>query len=112
MHLVFPRPPSEDYDECGARRFKTTMINLISPPTRDTCRNRRYFFSMFYTTAHVFAFMNTIVYWGVLVPAGHGGFKTPKLPSHGHKSPDGGEAFAAYDPSLSQPLANGLVVCR
>ncbi|KAH7039637.1 uncharacterized protein B0I36DRAFT_357039 [Microdochium trichocladiopsis] len=98
MHLLFPRTPEDDPEECGAHRLKTKVIQFISPPARDTCRNRRYLFSMFYTTAHVFAFMNSIVYWGVLVPAGHGGFKIPKMPSHGHQGPGGSDFLDAYNP--------------
>ncbi|KAJ1334199.1 hypothetical protein MN608_04205 [Microdochium nivale] len=98
MHIVIPHPPGEDPAACGTHRLKNSLINFITPPSEDNCRNRRYAFSMFYTTAHVFAFMNSIVYWGVLVPAGHGGFKIPDMPQHGHDGTEGGEMFVAYDP--------------
>lgn len=101
MHVLFPLPPGEDTSACGVHRLKNNLINFITPPSEDTCRSRRYAFSMFYTTAHVFAFMNSIVYWGVLVPAGHGGFKIPSMPQHGHNGTEGGEMFVAYDPGMA-----------
>ncbi|KXJ91680.1 hypothetical protein Micbo1qcDRAFT_203740 [Microdochium bolleyi] len=97
MHLLFPQPTGDDGD-CGVHRLKNQFINFISPSSEDTCRSRRYAFSMFYTTAHVFAFMNSIVYWGVLVPAGHGGFRIPKMPHNGHDGSGGGDMVVAYDP--------------
>ncbi|KAL7628475.1 hypothetical protein AAE478_002678 [Parahypoxylon ruwenzoriense] len=47
--------------------------------------------------AHVFPFMNTLTYWGILMPSGHGGFKPPSMPHRHNYSPPGNESIR-YDP--------------
>ncbi|KAI1841110.1 hypothetical protein JX266_012703 [Neoarthrinium moseri] len=96
MHLLLPRPVQEDANDCHGHRARSRVLSFLSPPNRANCRNRRFFFSMFYTAAHVFTFMNTIIYWAILVPAGHGGFKAPHFPHH-HHSPHN-QTRALYDP--------------
>ncbi|KAI1090959.1 hypothetical protein F5B19DRAFT_503483 [Rostrohypoxylon terebratum] len=85
MHLFFPRAIEVDLDDYDGYRYRYRIYILpyLSPPNNARCPIRRYCFSMFYTIAHVFPFMNTMVYWGCLVPAGHGGFKPPHMP-HSH----------------------------
>ncbi|KAI1205237.1 uncharacterized protein F4807DRAFT_443984 [Annulohypoxylon truncatum] len=84
MHLIFPKAIEIDPDECHGHKFRAHILRFLSPPNTAACPIRRFFFSMFYTIAHVFPFMNTLVYWGCLVPCGHGGFKPPSMPhSHG-----------------------------
>ncbi|KAH8649826.1 hypothetical protein BX600DRAFT_554302 [Xylariales sp. PMI_506] len=95
MHLLFPRSLHDDYNDCAGHRLRTRITHSLSPPTQGDCSFRRLTFSMFYTVAHVFTFMNTILYWAVLVPAGHGGFKLPDLPRHEHPPHN---ATAMYDP--------------
>ncbi|KAI1244777.1 hypothetical protein MGN70_014654 [Eutypa lata] len=58
----------------------------------------RFAFNLFYITVHVFAFLNTLVYWGAEVPAGHGGFRPPSFPKH-HPSGPGSNATIAYNPN-------------
>lgn len=99
MHLLFPRPAQDEDDDCEGHRLRRKFIGFLSPPSRANSAARRFFFSMFYTVAHVFTFMNTIIYWAVLVPAGHGGFKVPKFPHHHHGPEDGVDAL--YDPRAS-----------
>lgn len=101
MHLLFPRHLDEDPDDCHGHQTRTKIINFLSPSNRDTCRNRRFLFSLFYTVTHVFAFMNTIIFWGALVPAGHGGFKLPDFPHHGHEEGGQDSPTATYDPGWS-----------
>ncbi|ORY57448.1 uncharacterized protein BCR38DRAFT_478213 [Pseudomassariella vexata] len=96
MHLFSPRS-IEGIDEDS--RLKTKILVALSPPNRDTDGKWRLGFSLFYTTAHVFTFMNTIIYWAVLVPAGHGGFRPPSVPHHGHQTSAPGNPTAMYDPS-------------
>ncbi|KAI0892559.1 hypothetical protein F4806DRAFT_499965 [Annulohypoxylon nitens] len=83
MHLIFPKAIEIDLDDCQGHRFRAYTLRCLSPPNKARCPIRRYCFSMFYTIAHVFPFMNTLIYWGCLVPAGHGGFKPPHMP-HSH----------------------------
>jgi hypothetical protein len=99
LHLLFPRPAPDGIDDCHGHRFRHRLITLFSPPNRANSATRRFFFSMFYTAAHVFTFMNTIIYWAVMVPAGHGGFKVPKFPHHHHQHENGTDAL--YDPRES-----------
>ncbi|KAK6836597.1 hypothetical protein PG987_007092 [Apiospora arundinis] len=69
------------------------------PPSRARYGNHTHplWFSLFYTVSHVFTFMNTIIYWAVLVPAGHGGFKPPHYPHRHPHAPDN-STVAGYDP--------------
>ncbi|KAI1504491.1 hypothetical protein F5X99DRAFT_16548 [Biscogniauxia marginata] len=97
MHLFVPRTIEEDPEDCHEHRMRTHIIRMLSPPSQANYHGRRFTFSMFYTIAHVFAFMNTIIYWGVLVPSGHGGFRPPNLPHHGHHRGNETETIL-YDP--------------
>ncbi|KAI0126248.1 hypothetical protein BJ170DRAFT_634290 [Xylariales sp. AK1849] len=96
LHLFFPRSVEEDDNDSHGNQMRSNVINILSPPNRANSYNRRFFFSMFYTTAHVFTFMNTIIYWAILVPFGHGGFKAPNLPHHNHLPHN--NASVLYDP--------------
>ena len=56
------------------RRWKARVLSTLSPPSSTPCSRKSFYFSLFYTAAHVFNFMNTIIYWAVLVPQGYGNF--------------------------------------
>ncbi|KAK8079009.1 hypothetical protein PG994_002816 [Apiospora phragmitis] len=99
MHLVLPKELAEDPAECHGHQFRNKVINAFLPPSRTRYGgyNHRFWFSLFYTVSHVFTFMNTIIYWAVLVPAGHGGFEPPKAPHRHPHAPDN-STVAGYDP--------------
>ncbi|KAI1102728.1 hypothetical protein F4804DRAFT_342993 [Jackrogersella minutella] len=80
MHLIFPKAIEVNPHECHGHQLRAHILRFLSPPNKANCPIRRYLFSLFYTIAHVFPFMNTLIYWGILVPAGHGGFKPPSMP--------------------------------
>ncbi|KAI0018457.1 hypothetical protein F4780DRAFT_516941 [Xylariomycetidae sp. FL0641] len=98
MHLFHPRAADPDAEYYEGHRIRAEIARFLSPSDKSRSPGRRFAFSMFYTTSHVFAFMNTLIYWGVLVPAGHGGFKVPELPNHPHDDQPG-NATALYDPN-------------
>ncbi|KAI0160878.1 hypothetical protein GGR52DRAFT_150305 [Hypoxylon sp. FL1284] len=95
MHLISPKAIEVDPRECQGHKFKAYVLRFFSPPNKATCPKRKFWFSMYYTMAHVFPFMNTLIYWGVLVPTGHGGFTAPSI-SHGHSPAN--NATVLYDP--------------
>ncbi|KAK7748702.1 hypothetical protein SLS53_000724 [Cytospora paraplurivora] len=43
----------------------------MSPPEQRPDSRRRFYFSLFYTVTHVFALLNVVHYWAILVPNGH-----------------------------------------
>ncbi|KAI1134015.1 hypothetical protein F5Y05DRAFT_417679 [Hypoxylon sp. FL0543] len=99
MHLIFPKAVEVDPAECHGHRARAYILRFFSPPTRSNCAITKYSFSMYYTVAHVFPLMNTVMYWAVLVPAGHGGFKPPSMPhSHPISPPNANVTIAAYSP--------------
>lgn len=95
MHIYVPHELDEDPAECRGHHVRNRIINMLTPSSRADYCSHRYRFSMFYTAAHVFTFMNTIIYWAVLVPSGHGGFKPPRMP-HYHHTP-GNATSGAFD---------------
>ncbi|KAK8096734.1 hypothetical protein PG999_012678 [Apiospora kogelbergensis] len=99
MHLILPKELPEDPAECHGHQFRNRLINAFLPPSRTRYGNHTHplWFSLLYTISHVFVFMNSIIYWAVLVPAGHGGFKPPKVPHHHPHAPDN-STVAGYDP--------------
>lgn len=54
------------------RRWESVILRFMSPPAQGPDSRQRLYFSLFYTITHVFALLNTLHYWGVLVPNGHG----------------------------------------
>lgn len=44
----------------------------MSPPEQTITSRNRLYFSLYYTVSHVFAFMNTFIFWAFVVPKGHG----------------------------------------
>jgi hypothetical protein len=54
----------------------------MSPPVQRPGDRKRFWFSLFYTTTQVFALINVLVYWAVLVPHGQGHFSSLAEPSH------------------------------
>ncbi|KAI1415481.1 hypothetical protein F5Y13DRAFT_207200 [Hypoxylon sp. FL1857] len=97
MHLIFPKAIEVDPAECHGHRLRAYILRFFSPPNRAKCHIRRFGFSMFYTNAHVFAFMNTVLYWALLVPTGHGGFKEPHMP-HRISPPSSNVTIAGFSP--------------
>ncbi|OTA55605.1 hypothetical protein K449DRAFT_438524 [Hypoxylon sp. EC38] len=99
LHLVSPKAIEVNPAECHGHRFRAYTLRFFSPPNMAVCGIRRFLFSLFYTIAHVFPFMNTVLYWALLVPSGHGGFKPPALPHHHHISPPHDNAtIAGFSP--------------
>ena len=84
MHYCLP-----EYSNAQERSFdeprQAKVKRFLSPPSKEPGGTGPFAFSLFYTIAHVFALMNTLIYWAVLVPSGHGGFTPPSLP-HQHNS--------------------------
>ncbi|KAI1326433.1 hypothetical protein F5Y16DRAFT_410840 [Xylariaceae sp. FL0255] len=70
---------------------------FLSPPVKLNAAGK-YFFSLFYTTATVFPFLNSVIYYGVLLPSGHGGFKFPNTPPHHLGIGNSTTVFPFYDP--------------
>ncbi|KAK7911935.1 hypothetical protein PG985_014416 [Apiospora marii] len=99
MHLLLPKELPEDPAECHGHQFRNKVINTFLPPSRNRYGNHTHpiWFSMLYTVSHVFTLMNTIIYWAVLVPAGHGGFQPPNAPHRHPHAPDN-STVAGYDP--------------
>ncbi|KAI1434646.1 hypothetical protein GGR50DRAFT_386130 [Xylaria sp. CBS 124048] len=95
MHTFNPNVEEEEEDSRGSR-IRTGIARFFSPSHQVT-NAERLGFSMFYTVSHVFALLNTLLYWAVLVPSGHGGFKPPEFPHHRH-SP-GNSTGVFYDPN-------------
>ncbi|KAI1376987.1 hypothetical protein F4677DRAFT_416980 [Hypoxylon crocopeplum] len=98
MHLIFPKAIEVDPKECHGHKLRAYILRFFSPPNQACCGIRRFCFSMFYTMAHVFPFMNTMIYWACLVPTGHGGFKPPSMPHRHYPQPPCGNATIRYDP--------------
>ncbi|KAF3067129.1 hypothetical protein GL218_08884 [Daldinia childiae] len=98
MHLLCPKAIEIDTNACEGHRFKAYCLRFLSPPNKATCHIRRYCFSLFYTVSHVFPIMNTLIYWGCLVPSGHGGFKSPTLPHHPENPPCGSAGAIRHHP--------------
>jgi len=48
----------------------------MSPPFQTIRSRKRLYFSLFYTLVHVFAILNVILYWAMLVPKSLGHFPT------------------------------------
>lgn len=93
MHTFVPNIPDRD-DDSPVSAIRNRIARFVSPSHR-VSNVERYSFSMFYTVSHVFTLMNTLLYWAVLAPAGHGGFKFPSLPHHHH----GNQTGIFYEPS-------------
>jgi hypothetical protein len=70
-------PDIEDTD----RSWESSLLRIMSPPVQTANSRKRFYFSIFYTAVHVFCFMNTVIYWTVLVPQGHGHFAKPDEPT-------------------------------
>ncbi|RYP39423.1 hypothetical protein DL768_010717 [Monosporascus sp. mg162] len=95
VHVIYPYDVEPDPEGSRRHQVKARAIQFLSPPSRSNSDRRRFLFGLFYAVAHVFAFMNTLIYWGILVPSGRGGFKPPSFPQH--PAPDG-NASVTYDP--------------
>lgn len=101
MHFFFPYDIAIDPEGSRQHRLKARLITSLSPPSSAMNESARFAFNLFYITVHVFAFLNTLVYWGAEVPAGHGGFRPPSFPKH-HPSGPGSNATIEYNPSESE----------
>jgi hypothetical protein len=95
MHTFEPNIAEPD-ENSRTSVIRAHVVRFLSPPHRVT-NIQRLSFSMFYTISHVFTLLNTLLYWAVLVPAGHGGFRVPKVPHHHHTPVNSTAIF--YDPS-------------
>ncbi|KAI0803939.1 hypothetical protein GGR55DRAFT_682078 [Xylaria sp. FL0064] len=95
VHTFQPSNQDPD-DEPQDSSMQARFVRFFSPPQQASAIER-IGFSMFYTISHVFTLLNTLLYWTVLVPAGHGGFRAPEFPSHRH-SP-GNSTSILYDPN-------------
>ncbi|KAI0145574.1 hypothetical protein GGR57DRAFT_517072 [Xylariaceae sp. FL1272] len=95
--------PAEDMseEECRGHRVRSAITSFFSPPT-SPCKTKAFAFSLFYTAATVIPFVNSFLYYAVLLPTGHGGFKAPDFPlhhPHGDGDGDGGNTTGIfYDP--------------
>ncbi|KAK9769667.1 hypothetical protein SCAR479_13666 [Seiridium cardinale] len=96
MHLLFPHPVYEDAIDGYGNSLGNKLVTAMSPPGRATSPQHRFVFSLFYTVAHVFTIANTIIYWAILVPSGHGGFKAPSMSHPNH--PPKNQTAVLYDP--------------
>ncbi|KAK4194138.1 hypothetical protein QBC40DRAFT_239136 [Triangularia verruculosa] len=67
-HLFYPDVDEDD------RRWESVVLSKMSPPLQTPQSRKRFYFSIFYTVVHVFVFMNSLIYWTVLVPQGYGHF--------------------------------------
>ncbi|KAI1334975.1 hypothetical protein F5Y15DRAFT_263940 [Xylariaceae sp. FL0016] len=94
MHLFMPGTIRLNPEDCEGHKLRTRIVQMLSPSNSGS--NKQFMFSMFYVISHVFAFMNTLIYWGVLLPAGHGGFQQPDSPHH---HPGANETTVLYDQS-------------
>ena len=74
-HLYYPDIEEND------NRWESKILRVMSPPTQTAHSRKRFYFSLFYTAVHVFTFMNTLIYWTVLVPQEHGHLPQPDVPS-------------------------------
>ncbi|KAM0463400.1 hypothetical protein ACHAO4_000114 [Trichoderma viride] len=61
-HLYFPDP-----DEVEGS-FEWLIINFMSLPRNLASLRKQFYFSLYYTTTVVFAFMNTVIYWFITRP--------------------------------------------
>ncbi|KAH8911587.1 hypothetical protein BR93DRAFT_965368 [Coniochaeta sp. PMI_546] len=58
----------------GVDSWQARLLRAMSPPVQRPDDCKRFWFSVFYTTTQVFALINVLVYWAVLVPHGQGDF--------------------------------------
>ncbi|KAI2626287.1 hypothetical protein GGS21DRAFT_540997 [Xylaria nigripes] len=85
LHTFMPNIGEPD-EHCQGQIVRARIARFFSPSHQAT-DIERLGFSMFYTICHVFVLLNTLLYWAVLVPSGHGGFPRPDFPQHSH-TPD------------------------
>ncbi|KAI1260569.1 hypothetical protein F5Y18DRAFT_432126 [Xylariaceae sp. FL1019] len=100
VHTFHPTEEMHDED-CRGHRVRSAIISFLSPPT-SPCKTKAFAFSMFYTAATVIPFVNSFLYYAVLLPTGHGGFKAPDTRLQHPHSPGGSNGGNAtgifYDP--------------
>ncbi|KAI1816921.1 hypothetical protein GGS20DRAFT_133081 [Poronia punctata] len=95
MHTFAPNS-AETQEDSSSSAFLDRLHQIASPPQQIT-EAKRFSFSMFYTISHVFTLLNTLIYWAVLVPSGHGGFRLPEIPHHHHQP--GNSTVVFYNPN-------------
>lgn len=66
----------DDDDDDDSHRWLARVIFNLPSTEQIESSSRHFYFSLLYTAAHVFNFMNTLMFWAVLVPQGHGNFPT------------------------------------
>ncbi|KAK3318809.1 hypothetical protein B0H66DRAFT_603375 [Apodospora peruviana] len=97
-HLYYPDVDKDDH------RWKYRVLAKMSPPAQTMRSRKRFLFSLFYTIAHVFAFMNVIIYWTILVPNGHG--HLPKGGEQGGNEGGGDKGGGGNATAVMAPFGN------
>ncbi|EGO59271.1 hypothetical protein NEUTE1DRAFT_40570 [Neurospora tetrasperma FGSC 2508] len=90
-HLYYP-----DIDE-EHNTWESALLRKMSPPEQTITSRNRLYFSLYYTVSHVFAFMNTFIFWAFVVPKGHG--ELPKERQRG-SGDDAGSLVGMFPLSL------------
>jgi hypothetical protein len=62
----------ENIDDVTGNHWDIRIIRALSPPVQKPHEHKDLYFSLFYTTVHVFSLISALVFWTVLVPTGHG----------------------------------------
>lgn len=92
-HMHWPDIDADD------TRWESRVLRFMSPPEQLPGSRRRLYFSLFYTITHVFALMNVVIYWAVLVPSGH-----DHWPSKGSDDVSSGFFVIIQDMEKKNPL--------
>lgn len=62
----------ENMDDMAGSQWDMRVVRALSPPVQKPHEHKDLYFSLFYTTVHVFSLVSALVFWAVLVPTGHG----------------------------------------
>jgi hypothetical protein len=82
------RSANDNDDDDEGHRWLTRMIFNLSPSREPESSSSKHFYpSLLYTATHVFNFINTVMYWAVLVPQGHANFPNGGTPGTGWLQP-------------------------
>ncbi|KEY72350.1 hypothetical protein S7711_01032 [Stachybotrys chartarum IBT 7711] len=89
-HLYYPNPE----DEGGIEGY---VISAMSLPSNMASLRKQFYFTMFYTTTTVFAFMNSTIYWFITRQQAQGDAAEPAPPSESGSPDDDGEVWGWGD---------------
>ncbi|KAL6910164.1 hypothetical protein GGI43DRAFT_378157 [Trichoderma evansii] len=94
-HLYYP-----DLEEVDGR-LEWCIIRIMSLPRNLASLRKQFYFSLFYTTTIVFAFMNTVIYWFITRPHDYEKGPDDKPPNDQNPGdkPDNGDDPKTGDPS-------------